>query len=88
MAPTSHTRQVSGKAQVSSTMPMRDLMASSAALPQVTGCPNRRTVPASAAMMPRIALMVVVLPAPFDPMKPTTQPGSTARLTPESSKSS
>ena len=67
---------------------MRDLMVSSSGLPQAMGWPNRRTAPSSAAMIPKAALMVVVLPAPFDPMKPTTQPGSTARLTPESSKSS
>ena len=32
-------------------------------------------------MRPRMALMVVVLPAPFEPMKPTTLPAGTVRST-------
>src|SRR5262249_15216551 len=39
--------------------------------------PNTRTVPASARSKPRICLIKVVLPAPFSPTNPKTQPRGT-----------
>ena len=44
--------------------------------------PSTRTVPLVGGKMPSSMRMVVVLPAPFGPRKPTISPGATSRLTP------
>jgi len=73
----------SGNEQVSNTTPV-SCLASLTALPLAcspTFWPNSSMEPASGYTRPRMALMVVVLPAPFEPMKPTTLPCGTVRST-------
>src|SRR6266516_1682537 len=45
-----------------------------------TGTPFHRTDPASRSVRPKIARIVVVLPAPFGPRNPTTCPEGTEKL--------
>ena len=84
------TLSVEGKGHVSSTRPTRArrqrCVSSGASAPQ--RCPNRRTSPASSFISPRAARIVVVLPAPLAPTKPTIWPGSTASVTSRSEKRS
>ena len=47
-------------------------------------CPAMRAVPEVGARKPARIFMVVDLPAPLGPRKPTTSPGSRAKLTPAS----
>ncbi len=43
-------------------------------------CPNNSTRPESGTVMLTIMRIVVVLPAPFGPIRPKTRPGRTCRL--------
>ena len=81
--PTEATVISSGNEQVSNTTPVRCLASLIALLPACspTFWPSSSMEPASGYMRPRMALMVVVLPAPFEPMKPTTLPAGTVRST-------
>src|ERR1035437_7627739 len=47
----------------------------------LTGLPSRLRVPVSGTYTPSRILMSVDLPAPFGPMRPTTSPAPTSRLT-------
>ena len=44
--------------------------------PGSIGWPSKRTAPASSAVSPKTARIVVVLPAPLGPRNPVTEPGS------------
>ena len=81
---------VEGKGHVSRTRPTRErrqrCVSSGASAPQ--RCPNRCTSPASSLISPSAARIVVVLPAPLAPTKPTIWPGSTASVTSRSEKRS
>ena len=80
--PTVFTVSSSGNEQVSNTTPMRCFSSARRFCgAPVTSSPNSETVPPSGSMRPRTVLMVVVLPAPLEPMKPTTLPAGTLRLT-------
>ena len=79
----------SGNEHVSNTTPMRCLSwARRFSGAPVTSSPKSEMEPPSGRMSPSIALMVVVLPAPLEPMKPTTLPAGTLREMPSRSKSS
>src|SRR5664280_3054487 len=60
--------------------PLFGHVAEPASLVGPTGTPFQRTDPASRSVRPKIARMVVVLPAPFGPRNPTTCPDGTQRL--------
>ena len=47
----------------------------------VTGPPSHHVSPDSGSTSPKIARMVVVLPAPFGPRNPSILPRSTVRVT-------
>ena len=89
-ASTSVTLSVEGKGHVSSTRPtrVRKQRCASSGAPAPQRCPNRCTSPVSSLISPRAARMVVVLPAPLAPTKPTIWPGSTASVTSRSEKRS
>src|SRR3984885_8049283 len=50
--------------------------------------PSISICPALGSSTPRIILIVVVLPAPFGPSKPTISPGATWKLTPSTARTS
>lgn len=79
-----------GKGHVSNTTPMRprNRRCASAGAVAPKGWPNRRTLPLSRCKSPKIARIIVVLPAPFAPTKPTISPGCKAMFTSASAKSS
>ena len=79
----SRSESVSGMPQSSITTPSFSL---SAAPPAAGSSPSSRTLPASARARPSIRRIVVLLPAPFSPMKPMMQPVGRLKLTPSSVK--
>ena len=46
----------------------------------VMSCPSKITVPARTGRSPEMVFMVVVLPAPFAPIRVTISPSSTVKL--------
>ena len=59
-------------------MPSRHILCAGS---PVMSCPLNLTLPASGAYSPAMTLRRVVLPAPFGPMRPTTAPLSTPKVT-------
>src|SRR5690242_21942446 len=53
-----------------------------------TGCRSQSTSPESGSTSPKIARIVVVLPAPFGPRKPSIRPRSTEKEQPSSARTS
>ena len=84
------TRSSEGNGHASSTTPIRERTArwtrSEASAPN--GSPNSLTSPAPMCCKPKATRIIVVLPAPFAPTKPTISPGATARLTSRSANES